>query len=43
LIDERLADGRWPRASKPAGPSHPAFDQPSRRLMTVGEIGASCS
>jgi hypothetical protein len=43
FIDTRLEVGRWPRPRHAAGGTHPAFDQPPRRVVTRAELAAQCS
>src|SRR5262249_55430782 len=44
VIEARLADGRWPRPSAVSSDAaHPAFRQPSRRIVTRAELAAQCS
>ena len=42
LIDQRIAAGEWPRPTRLHLSTHPAFDQPMRRLVQVSAIRASC-
>ena len=42
LIEDRLADGRLPRRQAVTRSVHPAFDQPSPRLITLDQLRASC-
>jgi hypothetical protein len=41
IVEERVADGRLPRAPATTGARHPAFDQPSR-LTTFADLRAGC-
>jgi hypothetical protein len=42
IIEERLADGRLPRAQTVTRTVHPAFDQPSPRLIALDQLHAGC-
>jgi hypothetical protein len=42
LIDQRIAAGEWPRPPRLHLSAHPAFDQPTRRLVQIPAIRASC-
>jgi len=42
IIEERLGDGRLPQAQRVSRTAHPAFDQPSPRLITLDQLRASC-
>lgn len=42
LIEERLATGRLPRAREKTRSAHPAFDQPSPRLIEFDKLIANC-
>jgi hypothetical protein len=42
MIEARLADGRLPRARAAAQRVHPAFDQPSPRMISLDELRAGC-
>jgi hypothetical protein len=43
LVDERIADGRLPRPQRVMRDVHPAFDQPSPRMMRFDTLGAGCN
>jgi hypothetical protein len=42
IIEDRLADGRLPRARAVTRRVHPAFDQPSPRLITLDQLRTGC-
>lgn len=42
LVEERLADGRLPRAREETRSVHPAFDQPSPRQIGLDQLRAHC-
>ena len=42
LIEARLADGRLPRAQAITHRVHPAFDQPSPRMISLDELRPGC-
>jgi hypothetical protein len=42
IIEQRLADGRLPRQPQPRRDVHPAFAQPSLRMITLDELRAQC-
>ncbi|MEP7309727.1 MAG: hypothetical protein ABJA98_29820 [Acidobacteriota bacterium] len=42
IIEDRLADGRLPRTGAVTRSVHPAFTQPSPRLITLDQLRAGC-
>jgi hypothetical protein len=43
IVIDRTESGEWPRPVGRQTSTHPAFDQPDRRLVTLDELKASCS
>jgi hypothetical protein len=42
LLEQRIADGRLPRATVTTQRVHPAFDQPSPRMITFDQLRTGC-
>ena len=43
VITARVQAGMWPRPAPAVQATHPAFNQPERRVVTMADLKAHCS